>query len=73
MKLKYKFIEFVLIGVRPKTEIYACQNIKSSVALGEVKWHPAWRRYCYFPIQQAVYSGDCLDDISDFLKQINKK
>ena len=72
MKLKYEYIEFLFIQKLQKTKVYECHNIKSGHPLGVVKWYPAWRRYCYFPTHEAVYSASCLDDISDFLKQINK-
>ncbi|MCK4245312.1 MAG: hypothetical protein KAX20_06780 [Candidatus Omnitrophica bacterium] len=45
-------------------------NNKSQGELGVVKWYPAWRQYCYFPTTQAVYSKGCLDDIGDFIRQL---
>ena len=69
MKTEYDYLRFVE-KPRPtgrKTGIYSCRNRKSDTELGIVRWHGPWRRYCYFPTVQAVYSGGCLEDIADFI------
>ena len=30
-----------------------------------------WRQWCFFPHDEAIYSSLCLDDIADFLQQLN--
>ena len=69
----YQFIRLDLIERKPKTGVWSCKNIKSDVELGLIKWHPAWRQYCYFPTIQAVYSKGCLQDINSFIELISKK
>ena len=73
MKTLYKYISFKLIEQKPKTQVYLCLNNKSQGELGLIKWYPSWRQYCYFPTVQAVYSSGCLNDIDDFLMQLNKR
>ena len=70
MKTTYEYVHFVLAEEKPKTTVWSCLNSNGDVELGIVKWYPAWRRYCYFPTVQAVYSAGCLDDISHFIGQL---
>jgi hypothetical protein len=70
MKTDYKYIQFELIEQKPKTSVWVCKNIRANQELGQVKWYPAWRSYCYFPTVQAVYNDGCLKDIVDFIKQL---
>jgi len=60
MERTYEYIEFVRVEEKPKTSVWSCRNRKSGDELGIVRWHGPWRRYCYFPLVQAVYSeGYC--------------
>lgn len=70
MKTAYKFIHFDLIEKKAKTFVVGCYNNSSGAKLGEVKWYPAWRQYCYFPTNGTIYSASCLDDISNFMNQL---
>lgn len=73
MKTEYQYLTFDKTEKQPvKTSKWNCRNRKSQTILGEIKWHSAWRQYCYFPTVQAVYSDDCLKDISDFIKQLKE-
>ena len=67
MKTEYKYIHFVKIVDKPKTSVWSCRNNATRGVLGEVRWYPGWRQYCYFPTTQAVYSAGCLADIQDFI------
>jgi len=73
MKTIYQYITFLERESTGKTSKWACRNKKSEAVLGEIKWYGAWRQYCYFPTIQAVYSAGCLNDISDFIEQLNPK
>lgn len=70
MKAKYQHISFIQIDSKTKTTVWSCVNNRNQGELGVVKWYPAWRQYCYFPKTSAVYSKDCLDDIGDFIQQL---
>jgi len=67
IKTEYEYISFKLIEKKPKTTVWSCFNNNSQVELGVVKWYPAWRQYCYFPMVQAVYSRGCNNDINSFI------
>lgn len=66
---KYKYIRFIELISQTEKSIWSCRNNRSNEELGIVEWYPLWKRYCYFPKRQAVYSAGCLDDISDFIKR----
>jgi len=70
MKTEYQYIRFVELAATGKTRKFSCQNIRSGAELGRVQWYGAWRRYCYFPTVQAVYSASCLADIQHFIGQL---
>jgi len=55
-----KWIKFVLIEEKPKTKVYSIQTIESDLEIGTIKWHPAWRKYCFFPDGDTVWSTSCL-------------
>lgn len=44
-----KYLEFKLIGRKPKTVVYAVIAKHSQVRLGVIKWYFYWRQYCFFP------------------------
>ena len=67
MRIHYKYVYFKLVEEKPKTRLWSCHNKKGNDELGIVKWYPVWRRYCYFPTAQAVYSAGCLNDIQNFI------
>ena len=65
----YKYIHFEKVKDKDKTSVWSCRNNKSNIELGIIKWHPAWRQYCYFPTIEAVYSKGCFKDIIDFIQK----
>jgi hypothetical protein len=70
MKTQYRYIHFVKVADKPKTSVWSCRNNSNDDELGEVRWYPAWRQYCFFPTQPAVYSVGCLVDINDFITHL---
>jgi hypothetical protein len=71
IQTQYAFIHFVHIADKPKTQVWSCRNSKSGDELGQIKWYPAWRQYCYFPNQPAIYSKGCLLDIISFMEELS--
>jgi len=69
--LLYKYINFVEVEQKSKTEVYSCRNNKSDCELGTVKWYPAWRQYCFFTIENVIFNQKCLENIQDFMGQLN--
>ena len=70
MKTDYEYLEFVQNPSKGKTSVWQCNNKRSGTTLGTINWYGPWRAYCYFPTIQAVYSKGCLNDISNFIKQL---
>ncbi len=69
MRTDYKYIRFEHCGKTPsgKADIYSCVNQSSGVKIGEVRWYSHWRRYCYLPNSETVYSAGCLNDLVLFI------
>jgi hypothetical protein len=36
--------------------------------LGEIRWHPGWRKYGFFPAPNTLFEEDCLFEIATVLK-----
>jgi hypothetical protein len=71
-----EWLEFWLIEEKTKTKVYAVRSKCSDCKLGEIKWYPAWRHYCYFTmdgVKETVYSDRCLLSISQFITKLNEK
>lgn len=52
-----------------KTRTYVVYGYKDSY-LGDIRWHGAWRQYCFFPLDDCVWSHDCLTELGIFIKQL---
>lgn len=73
MKTHYKYIHFREIpNPGKKTTRWECFNTNSNWPLGEVEWYGAWRQYIFETSGEIILNKGCLDDISDFLDQLNK-
>ena len=81
MKTKYKYIHFEEEqNPGRKTTKWNCLNSNSGNLLGYVEWYGAWRQYTFSTYSPAfsyeyiniILNKGCLDDISDFLDQLNK-
>lgn len=70
MKTQYDFINFVKIEDKPKTSVWSCRNNHGGYELGQVKWYPAWRQYCFMFHDNTVFNIGCLKDIIDFIGQL---
>ena len=71
MKTKYKYIHFAeRDSTGRKTSIWRCLNNISHSLLGKVKWHGAWRQYCFLPEANTVFNRGCNNDINDFITQL---
>ena len=56
-----------------KTESgYYVKNKRQKEILGEILFYPRWKEYVFSPYC-ADFSCGCLDEISTFIKQLNKE
>ena len=70
-----KWLEFREKESKPKTKVFSVWSKCSDCGLGEIKWHPAWRHYCFFPKIEfsTVHSDRCLLEISQFITKLNEE
>lgn len=70
-----QWIEFLELVPKAKTKVFSVHSKVFGCEIGTVKWHPAWRKYCYIPITEgtSIYDMDCLMTIANFLKDLNHK
>ena len=54
-----------------KTLIWNVCNKDEGLMIGRVSWHGPWRKYCFFPIPDCVWSSDCLEDLATFISLKN--
>lgn len=71
MSREYKYFRIVETERKPKTKVYAVINKKSGFQLGAIQWYSAWRQYCFAPAADTIFSDDCMQDIVNFVKEIN--
>jgi len=77
---KYPHIHCVVVdwSFAKKTNRYTVMGYdkelkKYNTFLGEVKWKPTWRMYCFYPIDESFWSSSCLKNMVEFLELINKE
>lgn len=70
-----KWLSFELSEKKAKTNVYDVVSKCSECILGEIKWYPAWRHYCFFPnnLIKTVHSDRCLINIGEFVLELNKQ
>lgn len=69
-----KYIEFIDTSIYgQKTKRYDIHSIDQGTTIGEIKWFPAWRKYCFFPRATTVFETVCLTDIIEFIKELTKQ
>lgn len=68
-----KYLEFKLLATKPKTLVYQIRSKSNYNLLGEIKWYPQWRQYCFFPSADSLFNTGCLSDITDFVEDLNRQ
>lgn len=63
------FVKFEEIPVTTKTRQWLILTKKREVPLGVIKWWYSWRTYAFFPLEETIFSPDCLDVISGFIRE----
>ena len=65
-------------GEKRKTNIYEVwtkneDDSMGSIKLGEIRWFGRFRKYSFYPANDTIYEEVCMQEITDFLKQENKR
>lgn len=56
-----------------KTKRFTVWSVAGEDYLGAIKWHAAWRQYCFFPGSNTIWNTECLDDVTAFVRSENQK
>ncbi len=72
---KDEWLTIVEDAPKPKTKVFTVGSNCSNSVLGEIKWYPPWRHYCFFPDEyyETIYSDRCLMALSKFITKINNE
>lgn len=54
--------------LKAKTDTWEVWNLDQAIHLGQIRWHPPWRKYCFFPAGECVFEQDCLRHIAEFIE-----
>ena len=65
-----KYVKFELVEQKPRTSVWEVRS-HDGYLLGEVKWYPQWRQYCFFSETDLIFSASCLEDIAEFVNETN--
>lgn len=69
MKTKYKFIEFI----EKANGGYEIWNHRYKENLGSLHFHIEWNEWELHPDSYTAWSGSCLIDVLDFIKQLKDR
>ena len=69
---EYKYITINYSESDAKKQHYLIFNKKYGDLLGEIGWYSPWRQYCFMPQDDTVFSRCCLNDIIDFINELNQ-
>ena len=68
MKCEY-FIVVKTIQENRKTPIYFLVN-NNEDCIGTIKWHGAWRKFCFFPEPDTLWDNKCLNDVQKVINNV---
>ena len=68
-----KYMYFELVEKKPKTNKYRITNKKWGDQLGIIEWYSSWRQYIFEDDYGCVFNHTCLNEIAEFLKELNTK
>jgi len=72
--IKDKYLEFYTTTLpNRKTPIIAVYNKVSQEVIGEIKWYPPFRQYCFFPEDETVYHDGCMNKIVECITYLKKE
>jgi len=66
-----KHLTFVLYGTSDsgKTNRWEIRNLSDDSLLAIVAWYAPWRRYVVTPQPCTLFDAECLEEITDFLRE----
>jgi len=70
IELMSKYLEFNIIGKKPKTKVIEVTSKLHADRLGIIKWYGPWRQYAFFPGNGTVFNVEYLNDIQSYIKEL---
>ena len=68
-----EYVKFELVEQKEKTAVYVVKSTRSDDSLGKISWFGIWRRYVFYPFEDAIFDSACLTEISKFLSNLMDK
>ncbi len=50
-----------------KTKRWDVMSKTGGYRLAQIRWHGAWRQYCFYPEPTTVWNVGCLGDVQNFI------
>ena len=71
MERENKYIKIVEYLHTGKTKGFEVWNKSGDYIIAEISWYSNWRQYCFYIFEGMVFNSECLELITNFLKEIN--
>ena len=71
MKTENKYIKIREVPHLGKTKGFEVVNKSGGYILADISWYSPWRQYCIEFFDKMVFNSQCLELITEFLKDIN--
>ena len=71
MKTENKYIKIEDYKHTGKTKGFEVWNKSGDYIIAEISWYSNWRQYCLMLNENMVFNSECLELITDFLKELN--
>lgn len=65
-----KYVEFLLVGRKPKTNVYNVVSKSDQALLGTIYWEAGWRQYVFDPWRKTIWSRGCLKQVIEFIQEL---
>lgn len=81
MEFEDKFLKIVKKRENKKTDVYSVWSKCGNFELGEIKWYPSWRHYCFvielskIPLmtRSLIFSDRCQINTGEFTLKLNEE
>jgi len=66
------YLQFTITSRSPEKKTDVWEVASSTAPLGQVRFYPQWRKYCFFPTSSTLLDPGCLREIADFCESQTK-
>lgn len=68
-----RWIEFEVVGHRPRTLIVDVRNKRSGAKLGQIRWYAPWRCYAIMAEADTIWNPDCLQTVIEAMGMLERE